>query len=112
MLLLGAVGRKLIRGTKFRWPDWFIGVDASLTAVTTGMTSLADLQRVDPKKTGVFLIIGLSAFILSMILHQDYDPDIGPNGEVSSGVIFWLGIVSNFVGLAALASILLLIKLG
>jgi len=108
ILFTAAIGKKLIRSTPFEAKDWFLGVDASLTAITTGLASVAQFLKADPKKVSVCLVTAFLAYVINLVIHQENEPR-GGHVLTTTNKIF-LGFVSNFIGFGALATILLLLK--
>jgi hypothetical protein len=63
-LLCGSVAKKLVRGVGWRRSDFFLGVEASLAAISSGLINIFDLVKVPIAQaeskiaaTGGFLVI-------------------------------------------------------
>ena len=108
VLFTAAIGKMLIRSTPFEIKDWFLGVDAALTAITTGLASVAQFLKADPKKVSVCLVTAFLAYVVNLVIHQENEPR-GGRAMTRLNKTF-LGLVSNFIGFGALATILRLLK--
>ena len=108
VLFIAAIGRKLIRGTPFESRDWFLGVDASLTGITTGLASIAQFLKADPKKVSVCLVTAFLAYVVTLVIHQENEARGGRTLTTTNKI--YLGLVSHFIGFGALATILRLLK--
>lgn len=114
VVFVGAMGRKLVRGGKFKGLDFCVGPDLTLTAVSVGAVNFLDLSREALQNhqfeidtiiySAGFLIFSFAAFALIMGLHQWCEPLDNQKGKQA----FWLGIVSNGLGLFLLVVFMLL----
>ena len=112
LVVLGLSGcsKKLARGTRFRWPDFFVGIDAALTAVTTGLAGLSDLFKANARAVSVCLTLAFVAYVAVLIIHQDRERGAtNPDGTATREGVFWLGYVANGIGIGALILVLGLI---
>lgn len=108
ILFIGAFTKKIIRATPLVRSDFYLGSSASLTALTTGLASVAQFLRADPKKVAVCLVVALAGYVITLVIHQEHEPR--PDRPITGTGQFFLGIVANLVGFGSLAAILLLLK--
>ena len=113
LLFCGALAKKLVRGTPWIQKDFYLGVEFTLAAITSGMLYIYDLVKprtpVDSNKvvlaTG-FVIFAFVMLFLIMSTHQDWEDSSDMKGS------FWrLCIVSNIFG-GGLVSIFIFVVKG
>lgn len=118
LLFCGAIAKKLVRGTSWERKDFFLGVELTLAALSSGLLYFFELVKItengisgtpDPQKvvsTAVFvaLCFGLLLWVLST--HQDWERQpTTTKGQFSRLVIF-----SNGVGAGLICAFALLVK--
>ena len=114
ILLLGALGKGIIRGGINRY-IFYLGFDASLSALYAGMIYLYDVARNPTLRseakielTAGFLIVSFVLFFVIIICHQIWEKDdkkdkVGPQTLV-------LGVFANLIGFGLLVVFVLLVK--
>ncbi len=118
LLFCGAIAKKLVRGTSWKRRDFFLGVELTLAALSSGLLYFFELVKFtdtgitgspDPNKvatTAVFvaLCFGLLLWVLST--HQDWEKQPATTkGQFSRLVVF-----SNGVGAGLICAFALLVK--
>jgi len=121
VLLVGALGKKLVRGAgRWRRQDFYVGIQLSLAAMASGFAYLADLfdrspiPRDQSLTTLGFVLVALLLFMVVVAIHQDWEDATESVGEDTRSnpkhQFWWLGFGANAVGITLLASFVLLIK--
>jgi len=113
-ILVGAIGRKLIRGTTWDRSDFYFGPQLCLATFSSDALFLGELFR-QPQPTasqaisGLLLIVVVFAvYIWLLSLHQDWQQ---PEREHRSKTQFcWLVILSNSLGTGLFAAFVFLVK--
>ncbi|HEY3744257.1 MAG TPA: hypothetical protein VGL53_30650 [Bryobacteraceae bacterium] len=117
LLLAGALAKKLVRASGWMWQDFYLGIEFTLAALSSGLVYIFDLVKVIATKapgadvrdklsyTALFLCVTFFLFLYVLGVHQDWEkaPDATPKR-------IRLGFVANFVGGGLLAAFILLIK--
>lgn len=113
-LVLGAIGRGVIK-REHTYRNWFLGFDASLTALYAGMVYLYDLSRdsdlVISRKlvlTGSYLILTFMLFLVVVACHQSYEDQNAKEKAVIQFIV--LGIIANMIGFGLLLVFVLVVK--
>jgi NADH:ubiquinone oxidoreductase subunit 2 (subunit N) len=115
LLLSGAVARKLVRGSGWKVKDFYLGVETALAALGAALIHFFDLHK--QQLSGVTLgdqiastasFLAIAFFLLLWILstHQDWEA----RTQNEKGQMFWLGGVSNVVGILLFGSFVMLVK--
>ncbi|MEP0989008.1 MULTISPECIES: hypothetical protein [Rhodobacterales] len=112
LILLGALVKKLVRGTAFQASDFFLGVELSLAALTSSLififevsgSSTADQSKAVP--LGIFTASCLFLFFVVMAFHQDWEK----RPQNPRGQFVWLGGFCNLIGIGLLSSFVLFVK--
>jgi hypothetical protein len=117
LLFTGAFTKKLIRGTKLKRSDFFLGVEFALAAMTSALIYCCELGRELTHKHDDNLSNHLSAgvaflaitFVLLLVIlstHQDWEKP----GADRRKQFFYLGIISNSMGSILICAFILIIK--
>jgi ABC-type antimicrobial peptide transport system permease subunit len=127
LILLGALARKLIRSTTWVRDDFFLGVDLSLTGISSGLIYISDLlatktasigcstplcrdflESVDERlaNDATFISVALLFFLFILTIHQDQMRD----GKSARSQWIALGVVSNLIGTGLLVWFILAVK--
>lgn len=69
---------------------------------------MAQFLKADPKKVSICLVTAFFAYVLALVIHQENEARGDRHLTVTNKV--FLGLVANFIGFGALATILLLLK--
>jgi hypothetical protein len=121
LILMGAIARKLVRGTRWVRQDFYLGIDLALAALSSGLIYLYEivqLMRQGPPPPGSpgyehallaatgFIIVSLVALMLMLGLHQDEErAGLKPIRQFLS-----LGVLGNAASGGLLAMFILLVK--
>lgn len=114
LALLGILGNKLVRGKGWQQDDFFLGVELTLAGLANGLVSSCELLKVATGTvdgriipyvvaSAVVTFFGFFIFVFLLSLHQDWESKTGGKR------IFWLGVVSNVLGLGTLVGSTVLI---
>jgi hypothetical protein len=109
-LLIGMVGKKILKGPGWQPLDANVGAELSLAGVSGAIVNLFDLSKPE-KAIGVLekrllhgnillALLGIVFFCVALSFVQDFTPKSG-KPEFKKQLI-WLTIVSNAIGLATL----------
>lgn len=126
-LLLGAICRKLVRGSAWKREDFYLGIDMSLTGISSGLIYVIELlstkaaqagcltaactqfnDSVDNRLIGdtVYIAVALVGLMGTLTIHQDQDR----NTSDPKRKLIFLGLLSNLVGTLLLAVFILYVK--
>jgi hypothetical protein len=100
LIAVTAFGRKLVSKAPFHWPHFYLGIELTLAALATGLVNILDLEKtvsrdqVKTDHTDIYVFMCIVLYMLVLCYHQQYEDDTHPDTE-----IFWLGKVSNAIGL-------------
>lgn len=122
-LLVGAFTKKLVRATAWQSKDFFLGVESTLAALSSGLINIFDLVKLaNPHSqivatgstaadigsklaaTGGFLAITFFMLFVVLSFHQDWENKPG------RGQVLRLAVFSNFIGFCLMLSFILVIK--
>jgi len=120
LVLLGAVAKKLVRGTGWIRQDFFLGIDLALAALSSGLIYLYELLRRmgrDPAGTQDgyeyallsamgFIIVAILVLFLTLTLHRDEER----NGARPVRQFLLPGVVSNLSAGGLLTIFVVLVK--
>ena len=119
LISCGAFARKLVRGTKWKRSDVYMGVELTLAAMTSALVYIFDLTKLSPSAPGTvavptlrlagagsFLAICFFLMLWVMALHQDWDKS-SANAKFQ---FLWLGLIANLIGAGLLTAFVLLVK--
>jgi hypothetical protein len=116
-ILVGATGRKLVRGTGWQRSDFYLGPQLCLATLSADILFLADLFRepmhgVSAQRREINAIILLAAvfflYIVLLALQQDWhERHNRPKTQ-----LFWLVVLSNLIGGGLFVSFVFLVKEG
>jgi uncharacterized membrane protein YfcA len=106
-MIAGAIGKRIIRG-RGELEDWFLGVGAALTAITTGLASAASILPSDSKRIGFLLVVSFAAYLMTLSIHQEHERRQGRRYTATNKL--FLGLISNAIGFGSLTGVLLLLK--
>lgn len=122
LIVVGAVARKLVRGTAWIPQDFYLGIDLGLAALSAGLIHMYDI--VEQMKVGAgttpaglpveqallhaagFLVLSIVAMLIVMAVHQDSEKR--PRRRFRQ--FLWLGVVSNVVSGGLLTLFILTVK--
>ena len=117
LLFAGVFGKKLVRGRGWQPNDFYLGVELTLGALTSGLLHVFDLTKKiragNPTPalvnnmvgTGLFVVITFMVFLYVLTVHQDWEhvaTSKSKNWRLIGGC--------NFLGLFLMASFLLWVK--
>ncbi|HEX8903575.1 MAG TPA: hypothetical protein VF771_01895 [Longimicrobiaceae bacterium] len=127
LILLGAISKKLIRSTAWMRDDFFLGVDLSISAISSALIFISELLGAKAAAVGCstaacqttlasaderllrdagFLVAALILFLLVLSLHQDQERNTGsPRRQLLT-----LGVLGNLIGVVLLSGFILLVK--
>jgi hypothetical protein len=114
LLLMGALGKGMIKGHCLQ--NWYLGFDASLTAVFAAIVYLYDLARspVDNlfisklQVTAGFLVLSLVLFLVIVGCHQSWEKDDKKDRRFFQFIV--LGVIANVLGFGLLIAFTFLVK--
>jgi hypothetical protein len=127
LLLTGAFAKKLVRGSNWEIRDFFLGVEFTLAAMTSGLVYFFDLAKdiakqatneittqvntasvVQNKLTIATAFVAVTFFLLLWVLstHQDWERKT----DDSKGQFWRLCIMSNLMGSGLMAAFILIVK--
>jgi hypothetical protein len=121
LVLVGAVARKLVRGTAWIRQDFYLGIDLALAALSAGLIYLYDVLQLMKSGTAgpgslppelqllraaSFIALSILILLVVMAFHQDHERK--PRRPLKQFLL--LGIVSNFVSGGLLAVFIFLVK--
>jgi hypothetical protein len=104
--LAGAMGKILVRSNGVSRKDFFLGQDLTLAAISAGLVNVLDIAKdAQPGQnegfrllfTGSYAGFSFFVFIIIMVLHQVWEKR--DNADQRNRQAFWLGCVSNGLGL-------------
>ena|ERR1700743_3470820 len=102
----GAMGKILVRSNGVSRKDFFLGQDLTLAAISAGLVNVLDIAKdAQPGQnqgfrllfTGSYSAFAFFVFIIIMVLHQIWEKR--DNADQIKKQAFWLGCVSNGLGL-------------
>jgi hypothetical protein len=114
----GAMGKILVRSNGISRKDFFLGQDLTLAAISAGLVNVLEIAKdTQPGKnegfrllfTGGYAGFSFFVFIIVMVLHQVWEKRDNPDQRKKQA--FWLGCVSNGLGLFLLV-LFMWLKLG
>lgn len=113
-ILLGALAKKLVRGSGWARGDFFLGVELALAALASSLVFILELSsseatdaiRDKTLTAGFYTITNFFLLFVVMSLHQDWEKKV----QDKTGQSVWLGGVSNVIGAGLLAGFVLLVK--
>jgi hypothetical protein len=117
LILSSAVAKKLVRGSRWRRNDFFLGVELSLAAMAAGLTNFLELSKaarasggvLSPEKTAstaVFIVLCFLMLLVVLSAHQDWERR--PQSPVQQ--LIWLGVVCNLIGGGLMIVFILYVK--
>lgn len=111
LILLGAIAKKIVRGSQWIKSDFFLGVELSLSAVASSLIYIFEISNSrggDDKAIalGVFSVTCLLLFFVVMAVHQDWERET----QNCRGQLIWLGGFGNLIGIGLLFSFVLFVK--
>ena len=114
LLILGTLGKGIIRGG-ISQQIFYLGFDASLSALYAGMVYLYDVAR-DPvlrsegklELIAGFIIVSFVLFFAVVICHQIWEKDDKKDKKLAQFLV--LGLLANFIGFGLLLAFVLLVK--
>jgi|SRR5579872_1415715 len=114
LLLAGAIAKKLVRASTWQWKDFYLGVEFTLAAMSSGLVYILDLVKdmstaqgsqasLVARKlagTGGFLAVTFFMLLFLLSVHQDWE---GKNNQPVAQRLR-LGVLSNLIGSGLLAA--------
>src|SRR4051794_31114606 len=84
LLLAGALAKKLVRASGWMWQDFYLGIEFTLAAMSSGLVYIFDLVKVIAKAPGadlkdklsytaLFLCVTFFLFLYVLGVHQDWE---------------------------------------
>ncbi len=126
LVIAGGFGKKLVRGPGWHRKDFYLGVEATLAALSSGFIRILEIgssaltpndqngvQLQDVKDliaTGVFLVVAFCMFLFILSLHQNLEQDVEPLSQRANAQRVWLTGVSNVFGFGLIALFVLYVK--
>lgn len=112
ILIAIAICKKIARKSRgYEKKDFYLGVDAALTALSSGVIHISDLskkQGVDPSsygRTATFIVIAIALFLYVLSLQQDLEDASTPAKSLLGKL--WL---SNIIGCGLLSCFVFIVK--
>ena len=120
LFLAGGLGKKLVRGERdWQWQDWYLGVDASLAALSAAVIHIFEITRLkqiaptqselydrQQAASGVFIAFSFFMFLYVLSIHQNWErTDSNPCRQK-----VWLVLASNLIGLGLMFGFILVVK--
>ena len=118
LLFCGAIAKKLVRGTGWVQKDFFLGVELTLAAMSSGLlyffelvpfASIGSVTPPSPNKvaaTALFVIVCFFLLLSILSTHQDWENK--PSN--TKGQFARLALFSNGVGASLMCAFSLLVK--
>lgn len=119
LIFCGAFAKKLVRGTKWKFSDFYLGVELALAAMASSMvyifdvtklpsTTIEEISSINSKLAYNASFLTICFFLLLFVLttHQDWEK----RNKNPKGQIIWLGIVTNLIGSTLMAIFVLIVK--
>lgn len=126
-LLLGAICRKLVRGSAWKRVDFYLGIDLSLTGISSGLIYVFELLSTKAAQVGCvtpaciefgntmdirlladagYIVFALFVLMGVLTIHQDQERNTSdPKRQLIS-----LGLLSNLAGAGMLGLFILYVK--
>jgi hypothetical protein len=117
LLFCGAFAKKLVRGTGWERKDFYLGVELTLAAMSSGMLYFFELVQPGPSGTSntpspekitvtaLFVIVCFFLLLLVLSMHQDWEKSTDIKRQIGT-----LGVFSNGLGVGLVCSFALLVK--
>jgi hypothetical protein len=125
LLISRAFARKLVRGSRWKREDFFLGIPSTFAAISVELLHIFELIRLISMAENTalptltdqliaeicFLVLTLLFLLAILSIHQDWE-DLGknPDNKVRRRQFIWLGVVSNFIGSGLIFSFVVFIK--
>lgn len=133
-LVFGAIAKRIIRATHWKWSDWFLGVELVLAAMSTGIMHAFDLgfklaKMADSANPLVpvsfakefisvilFIFATIVLFFFVVISHQKWEPvqetdlPLWSKPKQEKWKLLWLAGTCNLTGYLLFAAFIILIK--
>jgi len=122
LLLAGAFGKKLVRGSPWIRKDFYLGVEFTMAALSSAFVYIFDMVKLIPLtnltaeqqqvlhkgliSNGVFIVISFILLLVVLSIHQDCEN----NKSKPKEQFLILGFVSNFIGLGLIAGFIITVK--
>ena len=116
--MAGAMGKILVRSNGISKKDFFLGQDLTLASISAGLVNVLEIAKdAQPAQnegfkllfTGGYAGFSFFVFIIVMVLHQVWEKR--DNRDQQKKQAFWLGFVSNGLGLFLMV-LFMWLKLG
>lgn len=105
-ILIGSLGKKLVRGAGWERKDFFFGIELCLAAISGVLTKLFDTNN-DPtnfSNIGLFIAICFGLFMYVLSLHQEHE------GGTPKEEYTWLTLIANIIGIGLMFYFVVSIK--
>jgi len=133
-LVFGAIAKRIIRASGWKWSDWFIGVEMVLAAMSTGIMHALDIgfklvkmansanSAIPPAfakefvSVILFIFATILLFFFVVIVHQKWEPvketemPFRKKTREEKWKLLWLAGVCNITGYSLFAAYIILIK--
>jgi len=117
-LIVGALAKKLVRHTGFQREDFYMGAEATLAALSTGLINITDLVHqlqtsaantaaLGENIAGSTIFVGLTfiALLFILALQQSW-----AKAKPTWKEMLLLGVASNIIGIGLLFASIVLVK--
>src|SRR6266550_250707 len=73
-ITISAVPRKLVRGSRFEWDDWYLGLEMTLAAFSSTVTYLLAAPQTTPIQWDLAarLAVAFFVFVWQLAIHQGW----------------------------------------
>jgi hypothetical protein len=122
LLFTGALAKKIVRSSGWQRSDFFLGIEFTLAAMTSGVVYFFELAKdfspggplsgdaatLSLRLTTAASFVAASVVLLLIVLsiHQDNErPGVNANRQ-----FIYLGLLSNVIGFALLSAFILIVK--
>lgn len=112
LILVSAVTKKIVRGSGWRWEDFYLGMDLTLAAFSAAAVNVLDFQgRANPPvgtnigaNAAWYIAVCFFLYIVQTAFHQDWQrPE-----KIGKKQILMLGLASNIIGIGLLGFFIIL----
>ncbi len=73
-ITISAVTRKVVRGSRFEWDDWYLGLELTLAAFSSTVTYLLAAPQTTPIQwdLAALLAVAFFVFVWQLAIHQGW----------------------------------------
>src|SRR5438876_6639167 len=79
LIIVGAVGQKLVEAVPFEWRHFYLGVDLTLSALSAALINVLDLFGTEKQlmkatvvTTVLFIVACIFSFVVQLAFHQEW----------------------------------------